>query len=503
MTIMLIRKRGRAAVKKLEYVLGIDIGTSGCKCVLLTTDGKPLFSRSKECYPNMLADGTVEQNPNDWYLAAIDCLCAFSFKDNIDLKQIVAVSVTGQMQGITLLGHDGEPVRDSILWNDFRCEKETDELNKKNKTLFEQMLTFPVTSSLTISKIQWLKNNEPDIWKKTEKFTFASCFITYKLTGRITVDENNIILSGLNDTRKNTWSQEIISLVGLETAKIPELTGCFDVIGNVTKQASQETGLMEGIPVVAGAGDGGAESYSIGIAGKPEVKIRLGTAGDLKMIVPVAQIQDMPIWPGGRAAQRGFLLVGRYTKACASSVKWVRDVFYSEYPSSSETYNFMDLEASKIALGSEGLLYHPYLTGENAPYFNSALRAKFNGINIGHRRAHFTRAVYEGVSFSIRDVIHSVKEFQDAKEYVFVGGGTKSELWMSILVDVLGKGGIIPEYCDAAYGVALMAGHGVGIWDGLEVIENNMKNSRRVTHNPKNTEKYDEIFKKYMMFAGK
>lgn len=346
-------------MNSMAYVLGIDIGTSGCKCVLLTIEGKPFLTRSQECYPIMLADGTVEQNPNDWYKAAIDCLQAFAAKDNIDLKQIVAVSVTGQMQGITLLGHDGEPVRNSILWNDFRCENETNELNNKNQELFEQMLTFPVTSALTISKIQWLKNHEPEVWERTDKFTFASCFITYRLTGRVSADENNIILSGLNDTRQNNWSHEIISLVRLESAKIPELTGCFDVIGSVTKKASQKTGLKEGTPVVAGGGDAGAESYSIGIAGKPEVKIRLGTAGDLNMIVPVAQIQDMPIWPGGRAVQRGYVLVGRYTKACASSVKWVRDVFYSEHPSAGETYNFMDKEASSIALGSEGLLYHP------------------------------------------------------------------------------------------------------------------------------------------------
>jgi xylulokinase len=125
------------------------------------------------------------------------------------------------------------------------------------------------------------------------------------------------------------------------------------------------------------------------------------------------------------------------------------------------------------------------------------------GINIGHRREHITRAAYEGVSFSIRDVIHTVAEFQSVNEYVFVGGGTKSKLWIQILADVLGKGGIIPEYCDAAYGAALMAGHGVGIWDGMGTAERNLANSSRVQHNVENHEKYNGIFAQYMKMAGK
>lgn len=487
----------------MEYVLGIDIGTSGCKCVLLDMQGKPFKSKSREYFPVMLADGTVEQNPNEWYAAVIGCLQEFSTVDGVDLKEIVAVSVTGQMQGITLLGADGEPVRDSILWNDIRCEKETNLLNEQFQSIFERTIGFPATPALTVSKIHWLKNNEPENWHKTDKFTFASNFITYRLTGRITADENNITLSGLNDVKKNAWSDELIALCGVEPSKVPELTGCFDVIGHITKKAAAETGLSEGVPVVAGGGDAGAESYSIGIAGTSKMKIRLGSAADINMVVHIDKVRHMEVWPGIRDVMRDYVLIGRYTKACAASIKWVRDVFYSEQPAESATYVLMDKEARAVPLGAGGLLYHPYLSGENAPYFNSALRAKFTGINAGHRRGHFVRAAYEGVSFSIRDVIQSVREFQNAEEYIFVGGGTKSALWISILADVLGKGGIIPEYCDAAYGAALMAGHGVGIWDGRATAENNMKNSRRVYHDPENHEKYNEVFKRYMELAGK
>lgn len=487
----------------MEYILGIDIGTSGCKCVLVNSDGKPFISRNKDCFPDMLTDGTVEQNPNDWYKAAIDCLRMFSTTDKIDLKKIAAVSVTGQMQGITLLGKDGEPVRKSILWNDIRCEHETNELNAKFQDIFEKTICFAATPALSVSKIQWLKKYEPENWAKTEKFTLASSFITFKLTSRISTDENNITLTGLNDVPNNSWSNELIDLCGVEKGKVPELTGCFDIIGKVTNKAAQETGLSAGIPVVAGGGDAGAESYSIGIAGKSKMKIRLGTAADLNMVVNINQIKDMAKWPGIRDVMRDYILIGRYTKACASSIKWIRDVFFSELPAEGSTYDLMDKEAANVPLGSEGVLYHPYLSGENAPYFNSALRAKFNGINIGHKRGHFMRATYEGVSFSIRDVINSVEEFKKAEEYIFVGGGTKSKLWISILANVLGKGGIIPEYCDAAYGAALMAGHGIGLWDGRAITERNMENSTYVEFNLEKHKVYNEIFEKYMALAGK
>lgn len=487
----------------MKYVLGIDIGTSGCKCILLDDEGKPFRTRGKEYQPDMKADGTVEQNPEEWFDTAVECLNEFAELDGVNLSQIVAVSVTGQMQGVTLLDKEGNPVRKSILWNDIRAENESEELNGKHRELFEKSISFAATPALTISKILWLKKHEPENWAKTEKFTFASNYISFRLTGCVTADENNITLSGMNDVKKNSWSNEIITLCGIEIGKVPALTGCFDVVGHVTAKAAEETGLKTGVPVVAGGGDAGAESYSIGIAGKSKMKVRLGTAADLNMVFHVDTVGDMDIWPGIRDVMRDYLLIGRYTKACAASVKWVRDVFYSEQPSESSTYVLMDQEASKVPLGSDGMIYHPYLSGENAPYFNPSLRARFSGMNIGHRRGHFVRAVYEGVSCSIRDVINSVEAFSEVEEVVFVGGGTKSKLWSQILADVLGKDGIVPEYCDAAYGAALMAGHGIGLWNGRETVEKNMSNSVRVKHNPQKHKAYEEVFKSYMALAGK
>lgn len=481
----------------MKYVLGIDIGTSGCKSVLLNEKGSVVKTESIEYFAQIGADGSAEQNPNEWYEASIECIKKFSRIINLD--DIVAVSATGQMQGITMIGFDGEPTRDSILWNDIRCEKEVEELNSKHLSVLKKGCCSPANTSFTISKIMWMKNNEPENWEKTEKFTFASNFITYKLTGRITADENNICMSGMNDLRKNIWSEEIIKATGVEMDKVPELTGCFDKIGTITKKAAAETGLKEGTVVIAGGGDASTESYSVGIAGTGKLKVRLGTAADLNAVFSEKLYINDEDWGGTRDVLPGHILLGSYTKSCALSIKWVRDVFYGENIS----YNEMDMEAEKIPLGCGGLLYHPYLQGEFAPYFNSSLRAKFNGINAGHRRPHFLRAAYEGVSFSIRDVMCMADVFKNSKQLIFVGGGTKSKLWMSILVDVLGKGGIIPKYCDAAYGVALMAGHAMEIFDSKRVITEAMREAVEIDFNKENHEKYNEIFKRYMGLAGK
>ncbi len=485
----------------MRSVLGLDIGTSGCKCMLLDDAGRTVSTRSTECYPLFRTDGTVEQNPDDWYTAVLECLGAMAALDGVDLSQVGAVCVTGQMQGITLLGDDGRPVRNSILWNDNRCEAETADLNRKHRDLFIHRINFPASTSLTVSKIEWLRNHEPDSWLKTAKFLFASSYIGYRLTGRIVVDENNITCSGLNDSKRNTWSAELLDACRIERSKVPDLVGCFDVIGTVTTGAAAETGLAAGTPVVAGGGDAAVETYPIGTAGKPGMKIRLGTAASLNGLVPVERIRDREVWPGFRDIRREYMLIGSYTKACAASIKWMRDVFYSEMPQVGDTYAVMDREAASVPAGSDGLIYHPYLAGESSPYFDPSLRAKFNGITIGHRRPHFMRAVYEGVSFSIREAFESVEEFRTVEEIVVVGGGTKSRIWIAILADVMGRDLVLLDTCDAAYGAALMAGQGAGIFDAGEIILRNRKQSRTVGHDAENHVMYDRIFMKYRALA--
>ena len=486
----------------MNCVLGIDIGTSGCKLVLLDEKGNHLLTESQELFPTTKADGTVEQNPNDWYQTTISCLNKMKNEYKIDLHHICAIGVTGQMQGITLLDKNYEPVRNSMLWNDIRSEKETAALKEKHQVYMESITGYPISTGLSVTKIHWLKKHEPQSWEKTFKFIYASNFISFKLTGIVSTDENNICQSGLSDIRKNQWSEELLNICEIEKDKLPQVLGCFEIIGGVTKKAAQETGLKEGTLVIAGGGDAGAESYSISLADANRMKIRLGTAADMNVVYHTSKVTNDQ-WQGFRDVVKDYLLFSAIIKSCAFSIKWARSVFYSEQPAGPETYVLMDKEAATIPLGSEGLIYFPYLYGEAAPYYNPNLTAKFMGMKGGMNRGHFVRSVYEGVSFAIRDVIRSTQQFENIKEFVFIGGGTKSRLWLSILADVLGHDALLPKYCDAAYGAALMAGDGTKMWDGKTIAARNMQDCTLIKSIPENHQKYTEIFGKYLEYAGK
>lgn len=486
----------------MGLVVGIDIGTSGCKCVVLNPNGAVASVASLEYSPLALADGTSEQNPEEWYQAVKACLAEMVRRDGVDLKSVVAVGVTGQMQGVTVVGKDGAPVRNSILWNDTRCEQETKELNDAHGDLFREKITYLATPSLTVSKIQWIRNHEPGNWRATATFLCATGYIVYRLTGRFVADRHNIILSGLNDVHANGWSRELIEACDIDPAKIPELVGCFDAAGPLSPIAAGETGLNEGIPVFSTGGDGGTESYSIGIAGTNRLKIRLGSASTLGMVVRRDPARASGNQAGVPDVNDEYLEVSCYTSACASSIKWVREVFYSEQPKAGSTYALMDKEAAEVPQGSDGLLYHPYLYGESAPYYNPSLRGKFTGINGGMRRGHFVRAAYEGVCFSLRDAIEKTPQFGRFGELILVGGGTKSALWVSILTDVLGRDAIIAEYSDAAFGAALIAGDGAGVWDGLAVARKKIEDSRTVRCDKARVARYDRQFASYLNLAG-
>lgn len=485
-----------------RYVLGVDIGTSGCKCTLLDDLGNLVASASSEYMAAISGDGYAEQNPLEWYQAMILCLHDFKTSYGIDLHDISSVCATGQMQGATFLDSEGKPVRPSILWNDLRSVAESDEINEKMGDHFVDATSFAATSSLTISKYLWVRKNEPEIFNNISKITFASSFISFMLTGRISADRNNITLSGLNDINKNDWSKSILDAFNIPEEVLPELTDSFETVGTITREAAALTGLKVGIPVIAGGGDASCESYSIGIAGTNKLKIRLGSAADMSLVIPISTLPPGSALSGLRDVLPDHMLVGQYTKSCAASVKWARNVFYSEIPTSDDAYSKMDQDASQVPIGADGLTFHPYLTGENAPYFDSNLRGKFSGINIGHTRGHFVRAVYEGVSFSILDVLNSFSIFQIATDIIFVGGGTKSKVWLQILSNVLGKAGTAAKNGDASFGAALIAGEGAGVFNAEEAIRMNISQGRKIIPT-ESSDVYSPFFENYKQLVGK
>ena len=479
----------------MKYVAGIDIGTSSCKTVLVDASGVLVATSSMEYFAK--PGDNADMDPMDWWNAAVTTLKSACEKIGISPAQIGAVGCSGQMQGCTFIGKDKKPVRDSMLWYGTSPKEICARLNQEYGDVFLrncQSLSMP---SLTGSKIRWVMEHEPEVWAKTDKFLFAPSFIGFMLTGEAVVDRSELGLSGLNNVVEGEWSKELMDITGVTAEKMPALMDSIEIMGTVTKEAAGLTGLLEGTPVIAGCGDGPAESFSVNIAGKSEMKLRLGSACAANAVIP----KD---WLGTKVqyaspyADREHYHIGNFTSNCALAVKWVRDTFFSELKKEDKSYSLMDAEAKDCKLGSGGLLFHPYLNGEAAHYADPWMTAKFTGITINCRRSDFLHAVYEGVSFSIRDMVEHNEGLALMENVVFCGGGTKSSVWMPILLDVLGRDGVIPKSGDASFGVALMAGQAIGLFDAAKAADASRDAGRAVTFNAENHQRYNKIYQKYL-----
>jgi xylulokinase len=483
-----------------QLLLGIDIGSSGCKACILDEAGNFVGSASKEYRPLSPKQGWFEQDPQDWYSAACSSLGELRDRQGIDLGRIIAVGATGQMKGVTFIGHDGQPVRNSILWNDLRNLEEVEELKNRHGRLLARISYNPFNTTSTAAKVFWLRRHEPESWKRVQKIIFPKDYINYRLTGGLQTDLSEASSFCLFNSQTQTWwPDSMFQELSFDREKLPDFFPSFAVIGKLSSAAAKETGLLAGIPVVAGGSDATIESLSVGLKAAHQCKIRLGTAGAL-----VTVIEDL------RQVQKGSYYVWSYlnpgqwmldnnTRSCALSTTWFRDVFFAHEPVSEEAYQRIAEEADGVEIGCEGLFFHPYLQGEDSPYWDPRLKASFFGLRANHDRAHFARAVFEGTAFALRDARSSFGKLGDRfREYLLVGGGTKNRVWISIIADVLGIAAKVPEHSEASFGACMIAGIGSGIFSGLDdAVQRCVRFKGSISANPESHRKYSRLFQRY------
>jgi len=479
-------------------LLGIDIGTSGCKCCITDRMGEIVCTHSVEYTYLSDGHGMAEQDPDTWYQALIRTLDDIKDQYHIDLEHIAAVGVTGQMRGLTFIGRNGDVVRNTILWNDTRCTKQVDSIIRSGYEDIKRITYNPLNTMCTLPKLLWVKQKEPGIYRQTETIIFPKDFINYRLAGVLATDHTDASATLLYDMQTGTWSVDILDRFDIDKEKLPVIHNSFDIIGSVTAKAARQTGLAEGVPVIAGGSDATVELYAAGITDDTRCKIRLGSSCGISIVIdPKDWAADMNHYCWKHVDGKRIVL-DINTRSCATSVKWLRDVFYSECPKEGKTYQRMDTEAAGISPGSNGLVFHPYLQGEDAPYWEPRLRGMFTGIGIQHLRAHFGRAVYEGVSFAIKDVIDTYSQvYENCKEYILLGGGTKAATWIGVLLDVLGQNAYIPEKVDGAYGASLMAGESC-----CGGFHSPRSKGVEMQYDPSRHDLYGDIFQAYKKLAG-
>lgn len=475
----------------MKYLLGIDFGGGASKATLLCENGEIVATSTTEyetIYPN---PGWVEQNPDDWVKACCENIANILKKSKVSSYDICALSLDAATHTAVIMDEDFNIIRNSIYWTDIRSVNEVDFLKENYSQIIERQVLHKPSTIWTLPELMWIKNNESENWSKVRRILFAKDYVRHFFTGDYVTDYIEAEGSMMFDINTMKWSSELCGILGVDTDMMPEIVKPTDIVGKITKKAARVTGLCEGTPVLCGTTDTVMEVFASGAVKKGQMTLKLATAGRICVIT------DKP-YPDTNLVNYshisdGMFYPGTATKSCAASYRWFRDTF-------GEDYDALNKKAESVPIGSDGLVFHPYLNGELTPYANPNLCADFVGVRASHTKAHFARAVLEGVTMSMLDCMETLNGMNVSHEEsaVIIGGGGKSPFWRQMIADALGIKLVEMKYADSSFGSAMLCGVAVGIFNSLSDALEKCNQKVSETHpNKGNTEKYRKLFKKY------
>lgn len=475
----------------MKYLLGIDFGGGASKATLLSEKGDIVATNTTE-YPTYYPKpGYAEQNPEDWVKATCENISGVLSKSGVSADEICAVSLDAATHTAVIMDEDFNVIRPAIYWTDTRSTAEVSYLKENFGEIIEKQVLHKADTIWSLPELLWIKNNEPDAWSKTKKIMFAKDYVRHQLTGDYVTDYIEAEGSMMFDINKMVWSTELCGVLGIDTEMMPEIVKPTDIVGTITEEASKLTGLSVGTPVLCGTTDTVMEVFASGAVSKGDMTLKLATAGRICVITD-KPYPDINLINYSHVID-GLFYPGTATKSCAASYRWFRDTFEGDYAE-------LDRMAESVEIGSNGLIFHPYLNGELTPYANPNLCADFVGVRASHTKAHFTRAVLEGVAMSMLDckVALDSLNIPHSDKAVIIGGGGKSPLWRQMVADSLGIALVEMKYADSSFGSAMLAGVSIGIFESPEVaVKTCNKVLSETVPNSENTEKYTKLFKKY------
>ena len=449
--------------------LGLDIGTSGVKAILVAPSGDVEAAATTPLTLSTPQPGWAEQDPDAWWDATTRSIReVLAGKPNASIS---SVGISGQMHSSVFLDRAGAVVRPALLWCDGRTTDECAEITRQadGEETLRDWVRNPALEGFTLPKVLWLRTHEPEAYARVAAVLLAKDFIRYRLTGVLATEPSDASGTLMFDPARLRWSEEVLQATGVSRTLLPDVGGSSEVLGHVTADAARHTGLAEGTPVVGGGADNACGAAGVGVIMPGDAVASWGTSGTV--LAPT----DQPIVDPGLRAHTfchvvpGIWYVMGVVLSAGGAFAWYRDQLARELASLPNADAMLDAEAASVAPGADGVTFLPYLQGERTPHRDASARGAFLGLSLAHTRAHLTRAVVEGIAFALRDSISILHELGlSPNELLLTGGGAKSAFIRRLQADVYGLPvSTVNREEGPAYGAALLAAVGVGAFPDL------------------------------------
>lgn len=487
----------------MAVILGIDVGTSSIKAMLLDTDKGVLAVRAKSYEVEIPRPGYAQQDPEMWWSSLLEVLDWLHVNFREDYERTAAVGYSGQMHGLVLAGESGAPLYPAVIWLDQRADKQLEKIRRAyTAEEMGELLCNRVSSGFAFPSLLWVKENEPEIFSKINKILSPKDYLRFKMTGKMGTEVSDASATGMFATAKRDWAWELLEKFDLPEEIFPYAAESSCIAGTISPDCAKRTGLPEGIPVVYGAGDQQAQSIGNGVIRPGKIISNIGTGGQISAFLsePVYD-RNLRTNTFCHAIEGAYTIFGA-TLCSGMSMNWIKNKILAV-----EDYGKVNELAGEAAPGSEGLLYLPYLSGERTPHMDPKAKGVFFGMTLAHGQGHFLRAVMEGVTYSLKDCMEILEELgAEASGVIASGGGASSRLWLQIQADIFEKPVYVSKVKEqACLGACILAGAGTSILPSVEegcrrfaLLEAEVflpqKENREVYR--RGFEKYREIYKR-------
>lgn len=489
----------------MPKLLAIDIGTSACKAALFDETGAVIAQQSEEYPVYYPREGWAEQDPEQWWEAVCKAIREMLLRSGVTPGEIAGIGVDGQSWSAIPMDGEGKALCNTPIWFDTRSTEICERLKARigEKEIFS-VCGNPVQPGYSLPKILWFRENHPGVYRQAEQFLQANSFIVYRLTGVFSQDKCQGYGLQCYDMKKAAWNLEMCREMGIDPKKLPEIYACHDVVGTVTKRAAEQTGLMEGIPVVAGGLDAACGALGVGVLNRGETQEQGGQAGGMSICIDTYHADPRLILSYHVVPDRWLLQGG--SVGGGGVMRWMEQEFGAEErllakEKGTNTFYELDQKAASIPAGSEGVVFLPYMAGERSPIWDGQAKGIYYGLDYAKTRAHFIRAGMEGVAFALRHNLEVAEECGVTVEVLrSMGGAANSRIWTQMKADVTGKPIIVPSSDTATtWGAAMLAGVGVGVYKGFdEAVQQTVQVKREHTVDWEEHKRYTDSYETYL-----